>query len=143
MDTAHRPLNILLVEDNSSDAELMEIALRKSALSFKLNICQDGEEATDYLFRTGSFQEAERPDVILLDINLPKKTGHEVLREIKSDDSLREVPVIVLTTTALERDIRKVTAYPQTRFLTKPFRFDEYKKVIQMIEDFVLVSRQA
>jgi CheY-like chemotaxis protein len=124
-------MNILLVEDNESDVLLMEVALTTFAPNFTLTHCEDGEQALARLRASG----AEQPDVVMLDLNLPKKNGYEVLQELKSDPQLWNLPVIVLSTTANERDVKKIAAYPNTRFATKPSQFAAYKDVFAMIED--------
>jgi CheY-like chemotaxis protein len=135
-------LDILLVEDNALDVELMEIALRKNALSYVLNVCEDGEKAMQYLHKQDPYQNARQPDLILLDLNLPKKTGYEILDELKKEPSLEAIPVIVLTTTAQQKDIQRISTYRGTQFFTKPTRFVDYKDVVQSIRDCFLSIQQ-
>lgn len=127
-----------MVEDNASDVDLMKIASEDCAFKMRLNVCEDGEKAIEYLRKQGSYVKVKRPDLILLDLNLPKMTGHEVLEEIKNDPLLRTIPVIILTTAAREVEIKRIATYSSTRFLTKPFRFSEYKNIIRSIEEFWL-----
>jgi chemotaxis family two-component system response regulator Rcp1 len=129
-------LEILLVEDNASDVDLLEIALKDSIFKLHLNVCSDGEQAMQFLNRERQFKSAPRPDLVILDLNLPKKTGHEVLKEIKADPELCEIPVAVLTTAAQESDRPKILSYPSAQLFNKPFRFRDYKKVLQSIWDF-------
>jgi CheY-like chemotaxis protein len=128
-------MDVLLVEDSTLDAELIEIALKGCSFPLALNHCQDGDQAMQYLQQKAPYEHVRQPELILLDLNLPKKNGHEILQIIKSDPRLEDVPVIVLTTAALEKDIQQLSAFKKTWFFTKPFRFDGYKEIISCIED--------
>ncbi|MEO8397736.1 MAG: response regulator [Chloroflexota bacterium] len=131
-------IEILLVEDNPGDVRLTIEALKGSKVSNRMNVAVDGKEALAYLRREGPYADAIRPDVILLDLNLPKKNGHEVLAEIKADPDLRRIPVVILTTSKAEEDIlRSYDSYANC-FITKPVDLDQFMVVVQSIEDFWL-----
>jgi CheY-like chemotaxis protein len=129
-------VEILLVEDNRADALLMEEALRESAFPNNLSVVRNGEEAMEYLYRRGQFEQSSRPDLIMLDLNLPKKDGREVLAEIKNDQHLRAIPVVVITTSRSEEDIRKSYNLHANCYITKPVRLNAFFEVIRKIEDF-------
>lgn len=129
-------VNILMVEDNEGDIILTKRALAKAKLHLVLQVVRDGDEAMRYLLRKGEFTEASRPDIILLDLNLPKKDGREVLAEIKSDDHLRRIPVVILTTSKAEEDVMKTYSLHANCYITKPVDLNEFNKIIQTLEDF-------
>lgn len=131
-----KPINILLVEDNPGDVLLARIALEKSKFSVHVNVAMDGEEALEYLYRRGAFKDAEKPDLVLLDLNLPAKSGAEVLEELKNDEDLKVIPVIILTTSSAEWDIVRCYKLHANCFVNKPFGFDSFDKVVSCIEDF-------
>lgn len=131
-------VNILLVEDNRAEARLTIEALKESKVRNNLSVIEDGAEAMAYLRKEGKYADAYRPDLILLDLNLPKKDGREVLAEIKSDPSLRAIPVVVMTISKAEEDIFKSYNLHANCYVTKPVDFDQFMKVIKMIEDFWL-----
>lgn len=133
-----KPIEILLVEDNPGDAELAREALNDSKLANSLAIVEDGEEAMAYLLQQGKYKEAIRPDLILLDLNLPKKDGREVLAEIKINDELKRIPVVVLTTSRAEEDVLKAYNLHANCYITKPIDFQQFIKVVKSIEDFWL-----
>jgi chemotaxis family two-component system response regulator Rcp1 len=130
------PVHILLVEDNDGDILLTREALEEGRLLTDLSVVRDGAEAIAFLRREGRHAPAKRPDLILLDVNLPKMNGHEVLREIKNDDGLKHIPVVMLTTSSSERDI--ITAYGNHAncYITKPVDVNEFLQVILGIEHF-------
>ncbi|MCC2669600.1 MAG: Two-component system response regulator [Armatimonadetes bacterium] len=130
------PINILLVEDNPGDVRLTIEALREGKVHNHLSIARDGVEALAYLRRQGAFGDAPRPDVILLDLNLPKKDGREVLAEIKADEHLRRIPVVVLTTSKAEEDILRSYALHANCYVTKPVDLEQFITVVRSIEDF-------
>ena len=132
----------MLVEDNALDVELLEIALQKNELPCVLNVCDDGEKALQYLYRQGAYHDVPPPDLMILDLNLPKKTGHEVLYEMSKEPSLQTIPVFVLTTTAHPKDVQRISVYPNSRILIKPTQFSEYREVIQSIRDCFLSTAQ-
>lgn len=130
------PINILLVEDNPGDVRLTVEALREGKVHNQLSVARDGVEALAFLRREGQFAEAPRPDVILLDLNLPKKDGREVLAEIKADERLRRIPVVVLTTSKAEEDILRSYALHANCYVTKPVDLEQFITVVRSIEDF-------
>lgn len=130
------PINILLVEDNPGDVRLTVEALREGKVHNQLSVVHDGVETLAFLRREGEFAEAPRPDVILLDLNLPKKDGREVLAEIKADERLRRIPVVVLTTSKAEEDILRSYALHANCYVTKPVDLEQFITVVRSIEDF-------
>jgi CheY-like chemotaxis protein len=135
-----KPLAILLVEDNPADVRLAREALRTSKLHSILSVVKDGVEAMDCLRKRGSYIDAARPDVIFLDLNLPRKDGREVLAEIKGDTELKRIPVVVLTTSRAEKDI--ITSYNLNAncYIVKPADLDQFFEVIHSIEQFWLTT---
>jgi two-component system, chemotaxis family, response regulator Rcp1 len=133
-----RPIEILLVEDNPGDVRLTIEALKDGKVTNNLRVAKDGEEALDCLFQRGNFHDCVKPDIILLDLNLPKKDGREVLKIIKTDAVLRQIPVVVLTTSKAEEDILKSYNYHANCYITKPIDMNEFLNVIRMTEDFWL-----
>jgi two-component system, chemotaxis family, response regulator Rcp1 len=133
-----RPIDILLVEDNPGDVRLTIEALKDGKVRNRLNVAADGVEALAFLRREGKYADAPRPDVILLDLNLPKKDGREVLAEIKDDESLRRIPVVVLTTSSSEQDILRTYNLHANCYITKPVDLDQFIQVVKGIEDFWL-----
>jgi two-component system response regulator len=130
------PLEILLVEDDPADVELTQEALADSKLMTNMNVTRDGEEAMSYLRKEGPYQDAKTPDLILLDLNMPKKDGREVLNEIKADDSLKTIPIVVLTTSESEEDILRSYNLGANCYVTKPVGLAEFMKVVDSIEGF-------
>lgn len=135
---AAKPIEILLVEDSKGDVGLIEEVFEDAKIRNNLRVVEDGEEAILYLRGEGQFSGVPRPDIILLDLNLPKKDGREVLEEIKNDDDLKNIPVVVLTTSKAEADILKSYNLHANAYVTKPVDFDQFIKVIKSIEDFWL-----
>ena len=131
-------IEILLIEDNPGDARLTQEALNDGKVKNNLHIVYDGVEATDFLFKRNKYKDAPRPDLIILDLNLPKKNGHEVLAEIKVDETLKSIPVVILTTSKAEEDILKSYKLHANCFLTKPIDLIEFFEMIQSIEGFWL-----
>ena len=125
---------VLLVEDNPGDIRLTQEALKESEMDIALDVVSDGEQALDFLMKRNKFADAQRPHIILLDLNLPKKNGVEVLKEIKSHESLKKIPVIVLTTSDADHDISKAYAFNANCYILKPVDFDDFAKVIRLIE---------
>jgi CheY-like chemotaxis protein len=136
--TLGRPAEILLVEDNLGDIRLTEEVLRESKVSNRLSVARDGVEALAFLRREGTFADAPQPDLILLDLNLPKKDGREVLAEIKADQWLRQIPVVILTTSKAEEDVLKSYRLHANCYITKPVDFEQFFNVVRSIEDFWL-----
>jgi CheY-like chemotaxis protein len=135
----HRPIDVLLVEDSAGDAELMvEALLSESALSPRVTVVEDGEEAIAYLRRQGRHTAAPRPDLILLDLHLPRKNGHEVLADVKQDESLRLIPVILLTSFDTEEAIREAYDRHANCCVRKPSDLDQFSLAVKKIETFWL-----
>ena len=132
------PINILLVEDNPADIRLTVEALKEGKILNELNVARDGVEALDYLFRRGAFSEASRPDLILLDLNMPRKDGREVLGEIKENADLKRIPVVVLTTSKAEEDIIRSYNLHANCYISKPVDLEQFMGVVRTIEDFWL-----
>ncbi len=131
-----KPIEILLVEDSPGDVRLTIEALKEAKVKNNLNVAKDGVEAIDFLHKTNQFKDAARPDLILLDLNLPKKDGRELLAEIKSDDSLKRIPIVILTTSNSESDILKTYDLHANCYITKPVDFEQFYTVIKSIEEF-------
>ncbi len=132
------PIEILLVEDNPGDARLTQEALKDSKFVNKLHHVMDGVEAIDFLRRKGRFGDVPRPDLILLDLNLPRKDGREVLAEIKADDDLKTIPVVVLTTSEAEQDIIQSYKLHANCYVTKPVDLDKFIEIVRVMQDFWL-----
>jgi two-component system response regulator len=130
------PIEVLLVEDNPGDAQLTRIALEDSKISIHLNVVEDGVEAMAFLRKQEKYVNAAHPDIVLLDLNLPKKDGREVLAEIKADENLKRIPVVVLTTSQAEEDIIKAYNLSANCYITKPVDFDQFVKIVKSIENF-------
>jgi CheY-like chemotaxis protein len=133
-----KPVEILLVEDNAGDVGLIEVVLKETEIRNNLHIVEDGEEAILYLRREGEFSSSQCPDIVLLDLNLPKKDGREVLKVIKADESLKKIPVVVLTTSQAEKDILKAYELHANAYVNKPLDFDQFINVIKSIANFWL-----
>ncbi len=133
-----RAIHILLVEDNAGDARLVLEAFRQTTARCRLSHVVNGVEAMDFLRRTGPHGQAARPDLILLDLNLPCKDGREVLAEIKADATLRRIPVIILTTSQADDDIHRAYDLNANCYLTKPADFDQFIRAIQCLDEFWL-----
>jgi two-component system, chemotaxis family, response regulator Rcp1 len=132
------PIEILLVEDNPGDVRLTTEALRDAKVRNHLTLASDGVEALAMLRREGRYAAVPRPDLILLDLNLPKKGGREVLQEVKQDDALKHIPVVILTTSQAEQDIVEGYRLQANAYVTKPVDLEQFLKVIQTIEQFWL-----
>lgn len=133
-----RPINILLVEDNLGDSDLAREALESSKFHNTLHVVDDGEKTMAFLLQQGIYANLPRPDLILLDLNLPRKDGREVLAEIKADDVLKCIPVVILTTSQAEEDILKTYNLHANCYITKPIDLNRFLDVIRSIEDFWL-----
>lgn len=129
-------IEILLVEDNPGDVRLTQEALREAKVHNQLNVVTDGVEAMAYLRRKGKYAKARRPDIVFLDLNLPRKNGREVLEEIKGDDELKTIPVVILTTSTAEEDILKSYQLHANCYVTKPVEMDGFIKAIKCVENF-------
>ncbi len=132
------PIEILLVEDNPGDARLAAEALKENKVRNNLYHVKDGVEAMRFLRRQAEYADVPLPDLVLLDLNLPRKDGHEVLKEMKGDAEMRKIPVVVLTTSAAERDLIKSYNLHANAYVVKPMSLDQFVEVVQAIEEFWL-----
>jgi two-component system response regulator len=131
-----RPIEVLLVEDDPGDVVLTKEAFADNKVGNNLHVVSDGEEALRFLRQEGEFAESPRPDLILLDLNLPRKDGREVLEEVKEDPELRRIPVVILTTSEAEEDILRSYHLHANAYVAKPVDFDQFIKVVRHIDDF-------
>jgi len=131
----HR-IDILLVEDDPGDVELTREGLREAKMLVNLHVVDDGEKAMKFLRKEAPYTEAVRPDIVLLDLNMPRKSGKETLQEIKADPALRAIPVVILTTSEAETDIALCYDLGANCYITKPISFEAFTKVVAMIEEF-------
>jgi two-component system, chemotaxis family, response regulator Rcp1 len=138
MSTVAREVNILLVEDNPGDVRLTVEALRDGRIANQLHVVHDGEDAMDFARQQGDYVDAPRPDLILLDLNLPRKDGREVLEELKNDPELHRIPVIVLTTSSSEADVLRSYDLHANCFISKPIGYDDFIAAVRSIENFWL-----
>jgi chemotaxis family two-component system response regulator Rcp1 len=136
--TRGRPIEILLVEDNPSDVRLVQEAFKDGKLRNNLSVVDDGEKALAFLKREGIYEEAPRPDLILLDLNLPRLNGREMLSQVKECPELRHIPIVVLTTSKSEEDILRSYELHANCYVTKPVDLDQFIRVVQSIEYFWL-----
>lgn len=132
----HNTIEILLVEDNPADVDLTQETLAYAKIRNRLHVVNDGEAALAYLRREGRYATAVRPDLILLDLNLPRKDGREVLEELKADPDLRSIPVVVLTSSDAEKDVVRSYDLGANCYVTKPVDLDQFANVVRTIEDF-------
>ncbi|WP_159473924.1 response regulator [Dyadobacter sp. 3J3] len=131
-----KSIHILLVEDNEGDILLTTEALQEARILNRISVVRDGEEAIDFLKQEGKHTLAEQPDLVLLDVNLPKKNGHEVLKYIKKSDEIKHIPVIMLTTSSSEKDINLSYKNHANCYITKPIELDSFLNVVRQIENF-------
>jgi two-component system, chemotaxis family, response regulator Rcp1 len=134
----YRPVELLLVEDSAPDVRLTKEALREAKVQNRLWVVEDGVEALEFLRKQGRFTEVPLPDIILLDLNLPRKDGRQVLREIKADETLKHIPVVVLTTSKNEADVLQSYQLHANCYITKPVDFTRFMEVVKSIENFWL-----
>lgn len=132
------PIEVLLVENDPGDVVITQEALVGSKLVHNLHVVDNGERAVDFLRRQGDYHDATRPDLILLDLNLPRLDGREVLARIKADESLRQIPVVVLTTSGAEEDVLRSYDLHANAYVTKPVEFEAFIAVVRQIDDFFL-----
>lgn len=135
-DPSEHPVNVLMVEDNEGDARLTQEALKDCKLCMHLDVVVDGVEALDYLRKRGPYAGAPFPDLILLDLNLPRKSGIEVLEEIKKDDSLKTIPVVVMTSSRAEEDIVRTYKLHANCYITKPLDLQQFSNIVRSIDHF-------
>ncbi len=131
-------VDVLLIEDNPSDVRLTQEALREAPMGVHLSVANDGVEALQFLRKTGKYENAPRPDLILLDLNLPRMNGPEVLSNIKSDPDLKCIPVVVMTTSSEPYDVEKIYSLNANCYITKPLRFEGFMDLLRSIENFWL-----
>jgi CheY-like chemotaxis protein len=136
MTPAGRPIEVLLIEDDPGDVLITREAFEHHKIHNTLSVARDGQEGLDYLYQRGSYEGATRPDLILLDLNLPKYNGHQLLEKIKSDPDLCLIPVVVLTTSAAEEDILRSYRLHANAYVTKPVGFEQFMNVIRQIDEF-------
>lgn len=135
----HSTIEILLVEDNPADVDLTQETLAYAKIRNRLHVVSNGEEALAFLRREGRYSDVIRPDLILLDLNLPRKDGREVLEELKADPDLRSIPVVVLTSSDAEKDVVRSYDLGANCYVTKPVDLDQFSNVVRTIEDFWFV----
>lgn len=135
-DSETHVVNILMVEDNEGDARLTQEALKDSKLRMRLDIVVDGVEALEYLRKEGDFASAPEPDMILLDLNLPRKGGIEVLEEIKTDEALKKIPVVIMTSSRAEEDIVRSYKLHANCYITKPLDLEQFSSIVRSIDHF-------
>jgi chemotaxis family two-component system response regulator Rcp1 len=138
MRTGNRPIEILLVEDNLGDARLTEEALKEGKVRNNLHHARDGVEAMQFLQREGAYKDKPRPDLVLLDLNLPRKDGREVLAEMRKNADLKTIPVVVLTTSEAEQDVVRTYELCANCYITKPVDLEKFITIVRSIEDFWL-----
>ncbi|BAV40543.1 response regulator [Mycobacterium ulcerans] len=133
-----RPIDILLIEDDPGDELITREAFEHNKVNNRLHVAHDGEEGLDYLYQRGKYQQARRPDLILLDLNLPKYDGRQLLEKIKSDSELCRIPVVVLTTSSAEADILRSYNLHANAYVTKPVDLDQFMTAVRQIDEFFL-----
>jgi two-component system, chemotaxis family, response regulator Rcp1 len=138
MEEMRGSIEVLLVEDNPADVRLAKEAFQNNKVTVHLNVVGDGVEAMAFLYRKGKYENAPRPDLILLDLNLPRKDGREVLEEVKGDGGLKRIPTVILTTSTAEQDVLRTYNSHANCFITKPVDFDQFLMVVKTIENFWL-----
>ncbi|HLB76276.1 MAG TPA: response regulator [Candidatus Dormibacteraeota bacterium] len=131
-----KSVNVLLVEDNPADVELTRLSLEETRLAHKLHVTQDGDQAMAFLKRRAPYAAAPRPDLTLLDLNLPRRDGRAVLAEIKSDERLKDIPVVILTTSAAERDILHAYRMHANSYITKPLGVEDWIRLFRTLQEF-------
>jgi CheY-like chemotaxis protein len=129
-------INILLVEDSRADARLIKEVFAEEKISVDINVVKDGEEALAYVRKEGAYKTSLRPDLILLDLNMPKKDGREVLAELKADESFKSIPVVILTTSQAEEDVLKSYELQASCYVTKPIDLEKFVKIIRSLDNF-------
>ena len=137
-DKESRQIEILLIEDNPGDARLTQEAMRAAKMTNVLHVVEDGVQAMEFLRRRSRFKDAPRPDLILLDLNLPKKDGRSVLAEVKTDPDLRRIPVVVLTTSRSEEDVLQAYDMHANAYVTKPVNLEKFMRIVALIDEFWL-----
>src|SRR5258706_8040264 len=136
MNFSSKPVEILIVEDNEGDVRLIKEAFTGSTVDSKFSVVSDGEEALDYLYRRGKFEASSRPDLILLDLNLPRLNGFDVLSDVKSNPALQQIPVVIFSSSTSDNDVIKSYDLKANSYISKPSDFDEFLTVVKTIEEF-------
>jgi CheY-like chemotaxis protein len=136
MTPAPRPIEVLLVEDDAGDELITREAFEHNKFNNRLHVARDGQEGLDFLYRRGAYQDAVRPDLILLDLNLPKYDGRQLLEKVKSDPDLRRIPIVVLTTSSAEEDILRSYRLHANAYVTKPVDLDAFIGAVRQIDEF-------
>ena len=139
-DKSYSPMDVLLIEDSPGDVRLTQEAFREANPAIRLHVARDGVEAMAFLQREGAHARSPRPDIILLDLNLPRMDGREVLARIKEDDKLKTIPVVILTTSDAEADITKSYQLKANCYLTKPVQLDQFESLVKSINEFWLTK---
>ena len=138
MNPAARPIEVLLVEDDPGDQLITREAFEHNKVNNRLHVARDGQEGLDFLYRRGAFRDAVRPDLILLDLNLPKYDGRQLLEKVKSDPDLSRIPIVVLTTSSAEEDILRSYKLHANAYVTKPVDLDAFIDAVRQIDEFFL-----
>ncbi len=133
-----KPVEILLIEDNPVDIRMTQEAFKDYRVANNLHSVTDGQSGMDFIYQRGKYKDAPRPDLILLDLNLPKKSGRAILEEVKADDNLRSIPIVILTTSELDEDMMGAYCHNANAFITKPIEFDDFVTMMRTIGDFWL-----
>ncbi len=133
-----KPVEILLIEDNPVDIRMTQEAFKDYKVANNLHAVTDGEAGMDFIYQRGAYKDAPRPDLILLDLNLPKKNGREILEQVKADDKLRAIPIVILTTSELDEDMMGSYCHQANAFITKPIDFDDFVTMMRTVGDFWL-----
>ncbi len=136
MNFSSKPVEVLIVEDNEGDVRLIKEAFTGSTVDSKFSVVSDGEEALDYLYRRGKFEASSRPDLILLDLNLPRLNGFDVLSDVKSNPALQQIPVVIFSSSTSDNDVIKSYDLKANSYISKPSDFDEFLTVVKTIEEF-------
>jgi CheY-like chemotaxis protein len=134
--TSAQPIDVLLVEDDAGDEMITREAFQQNKIANTLHVARDGAEGLDFLYRRGEHHNAPRPDLILLDLNLPKFDGRQILEILKNDPTLHHIPIVVLTTSSAQEDILRSYKLHANAYITKPVDFDQYLKVVRQIDEF-------
>jgi CheY-like chemotaxis protein len=134
--TSAQPIDVLLIEDDAGDEMITREAFQQNKIANTLHVARDGAEGLDFLYRRGEHHNAPRPDLILLDLNLPKFDGRQILEILKNDPTLHHIPIVVLTTSSAQEDILRSYKLHANAYITKPVDFDQYLKVVRQIDEF-------
>lgn len=136
MNYSQKPVEVLIVEDNEGDVRLIKEAFTGSVVDSKFSVVSDGEEALDYLYKRGKFEASSRPDLILLDLNLPRVNGFDVLSDVKSNPGLQQIPVVIFSSSTSDNDVLRSYDLKANSYISKPSDFDEFLSVVKTIEEF-------